>query len=644
MLIPTADLTQIARLAFGHTPVTVFCSRLDTKRFIVHCGDNLCSLYFPDREDMKPVAGVHRIWLRDEENPRWHKRSFSAVSLARDNFAVEGEQTEACKDTFVCIDGTSVHIATMRTSAEAQNVGRSLTLGSSPAGLLFSQRQKRLIVLSHEINILRPQRPTSDPPQPGKRTFRPVITFMDPHSEVDTDQDEGRMEVDNPSAVHDAPPERLDTVRPEFKPGEKFLGITEWSPRIEQNEWPMLIANTSVRADAKKAASGRLILFAIIRTDGRFQLKRKKEITHTAPIYAVAAHPSENVVFYVCATELCAFSLSVLAEGSERLGVSSWAKVALQSPGRQITVMDDFVYVSTAEHSLSVFEIQANTPNTLTYLFSDTEARVGIHHTHVPESSIVLASDAGNSLVGLWRPPQARIDNALTTVFEAVNLPFAITRLKRISQPPWYQKYQANDPVPSAVTSAQPHAFIGTSTAGSITQIVMLDSHEWPLLCFLQVLAQRCAITAPFSYVSGRTPPLADFSTLDSALRNTNRVRRHINGDLLRRLLERGGANLVLNLLGRERDRPYARDTAQMDSGHDDSDDDSDSASGPSRPPPIRPWGSPQDKWAAFATLAGAALELEAPAVAAIPMTPETKRQSVEVVMAWVAWMTKNLL
>lgn len=78
-------------------------------------------------------------------------------------------------------------------------------------------------------------------------------------------------------------------------------------------------------------------------------------------------------------------------------------KYTLGSPSTQLSVVEPFVYATTARHSLTILKVEEDG---LRPHFNDRIARDGMHHFNIPDSSITLVSDKARSVVGLWQPPR----------------------------------------------------------------------------------------------------------------------------------------------------------------------------------------------------------------------------------------------
>lgn len=625
MLIKVDRLSCVESLEFGQTPANVMATSTGGV-FIIHCLDTLCYVGLSPSGKTGRSAIVRRIWITDEEQAEWQRAQLSAVAIMTMH---QYPDTGPDESSLVCIDRTKVQLAKLRRFREAENIPRQVKIGGTPCRLLYSEFLKKLIILSHETIIVQPKRESGNRKHPGMRAFQPVITFLDPDYEPPSNAEEELMyrNKNNKTIPEALRKERLEEqlrekrVLLDYKPGEKFLGIIEWFPKTEKHSPQMLIINTSIRADAKKGPGGRVLIYVVHSENGAYRLSLKKELVHTTPVYSMVPYKGANMVFYSTGSEgRNSYIQGFMVDEAGRLSIKSLSPTAIHSPARHMTFKDNFMYLSTMDGSLMVYELLGLE---LESRYSDRLSRNGIHHLHVPEYSLTLAADAGKSVIGLWEPPHQPINNEMPLVFEAADLRHTVTRLQRIDWPIWYRH---NCPVP-------PIAILGTCTDGTMIQILLLPPDVWPLLLFLQSFAQRSALTAPFPATQFPPPlPSTGFSTYTSAnateveraKNSTPGIQRHVDGDLLVRMLESDDA---VGLLTRWFDESYGilsgdehprGDRGRMWATHiqsdtmNDDDDDYDDDNDNNMSADIRKNAEAREEcWILFVELAIKALELQ---------------------------------
>ena len=515
----------------------------------MHCEENLCTLeYF---NDFKPPAVMQRTWMTDRNQPSLQTGSISAITQAVDSWVPKSVPGFAAGFLF-CVDGDSLRLVSADTNPRPHMVPRCLPVGGSPIRVIHSTHLKKLIVLYTKATSLKPRPANGQRNAPSKRALLPRIAFLDPDKVPAPQHDPDAIDVEEDTKL-DQNDILMDS---EQKAGERFLGITEWFPRVGAHEYHMLVMNTMLTRANRSV--GRLLFFAIShKAASTPMLTLKKKIEFESPVYSVTAYPDGKSIVYCSGSELCISSLEL---GPSGIKWQPPLKAAMRSPARHLSVVEPFIYVSSTRESLAVFRYETER---IVYQYGDQSARDGMHHVHLPEHSLILASDATNTVIGLWQPPERRIDNTMFTVFEAV-LPGSVTRLRRIKRPIWYSKVMADEGGESIV---------GSSADGTITQFEIIEK-GWKLLRFIQNMAERNPLICPFA---GRRPHRRHIEP------STARPHfMHINGDILERVSERGGEDCLREMLNVEPDLE-----SHMD------------------------FDSVEDRWNRFKELAGEVLDVE---------------------------------
>ena len=527
MLTVAVDhLSFCERIAFGHTSVTVF-KDTTIDRAIVHYENSVGTIEYPQTNGKAP-ATVLNVWITDPSQPSLQQGNIVALNQVRDSW-LPGENPGFTAASFVCIEGGQLHMISL--DSQPKMVPRRLDLGGTPVRVVYSTHLDKLIVLHNKYQVLRPARQVDGQHHiGGKRGLRPMISFLDPRGDHGTRVDPDAMDIDD-----------AEGLISECGRDENVLGMTEWSPKGCSKEHHMLILNTTVARPRKSI--GRLLLFAISKSNQRLGIAMKKIITTDEPVYSVATYSDTSFV-YCCENDLYMQTLGVT--DPPRITLQNPIKIAMRSPGRHITVKEPYIYVSSSRESLSVYRYDAGQ---LVYQFGDQHARSGLHHLQLPSQSLILASNLAGTVVGLWQPPERRIDNAMATLFEAV-LPGSITRLRRISRPIWSHRDHvlrgSNVDNSHDSSSLESDTILGSSADGTMTQMSILPSNEWRLLRFLQNMAERNPLICPFHPGNPHRRQIEPSTSRPHYM--------HINGDILERVLGRGGETLIDEMLDEEPD------------------------------------------------------------------------------------------
>ena len=521
LLTASDSLTLLEELVIGNTSVTVLSDAKRKTRTIIHCEEILCALEYP--KGIRGPLCISRILMTDRENPGFQNGPLSAFTQAVDSWLTGGVPGWTA-GLFFCIDGDQLHTISLDPTLRPGLVPRRLPIGGTPVKVVYSTYLQKLIVLYNKTPfITRGSTPSRrDRGAPHKRALLPRIAFCDPDSRADRQLGPDAMDVEpdlqlNEDVHNDAVMDR------EHRPSERFIGITEWFPLIDGKQYHMLVIHTILPRAEKQI--GRLLFFAISPgTADMPKLTIKKRIELGRPVYSVAVHPDEKSLIYCSGSELYIQSLDSAPSG---IKWHSLVKAEMRSPARHITILGPLIYVSSTRESLIVYRYERGN---LVYQYGDQCAREGLHHIHVPEHSLLLASDMNNTVVGLCQPAQRRIDNAMSAVFEAA-LPNSITRLTRVAKPAWSHGIS---------TAANSEIIIGIGVDGTVTQLDIVTK-GFRVFKFIQNLAERNPITCPFAGImphKRQLEPKAD-----------RPHRMHVNGDILKRVLERGGEECIRDML-----------------------------------------------------------------------------------------------
>lgn len=577
MLTMTTDqLILCEKITFGHTSLTVL-EDTTTNRAIIQCGKTLCTLQYPANVDKAP-ATVLNVWTTDPNELSLQQAEVSAIRQVID-CCVPGVNPRLTAGSFVWVDRNRLHTISLNT--QPNMVPHRVELGGSPVKVLYSTILDKVIVLYHKMDVLRaPRQINGRSYSPARRALRPIVSFLDSGDEPVTKVKEPVTKTD-PNAMDIDREEKFENSQalpvPNCKPEEKFLGITEWFPkiRIGDNPYHIFVFNTTFPRAGKPA--GRLLFFTVVseqdkerkrEEDGAkkkarnrppLKLLLKKAVETDEPVYSVATYSNMSLVYCV-GNDLYMQSLGV--EEPSRIKLQDPIKIAMRSPARYITVKEPYIYVSSSRESLSVYRYSAGH---LVYHFGDQHARAGLHHLALPYMPLVLASDMAGTVVGLWQPPERRMDNAMMTVFEAV-LPASITRLRRISRPVWSRagsrkvheskvdRQRLFGDAPSSSSSLLlpslkrdenddgDETILGSSADGTLTQMSLLSSDEWRLLRFIQNMAERDPRVRP--------SPRRHHRHIEPSTARPHHM--HVDGDILEKVIELGGDVLIEELLDKE--------------------------------------------------------------------------------------------
>ncbi|KAL9615477.1 MAG: hypothetical protein Q9167_000155 [Letrouitia subvulpina] len=505
------------RLEIGTMAVRVTNDTTRATRVILSCDQTMYSLEYSTQFALRPPAKVNKIWITDPNSSGFFQGQLSCFTQA--DFGTLRGGSDFCTGSIFYLRETQLFIASLSKDSQPYMVPRRLPIKGTPTRVIFSKRLNRLIIVYNKTtssltHLQQDGRGRKNVPR--SRMLQSGIVCIDP----DQEQNEGDSEA------------RGDRYAPAIKEqniGERFLGILEWFPSDKKNEYHIFVIHSMIERERSPSheSKGRLLLISPTTDEvGKIKFHEKKAIELEAPVWTVACFGSNSLV-YACGNDLV---MQTLDMGTKKFYQQT--RTSMRSRGNYISVYGSYVYVSTAAQSLSIYTFE---DQKFSLQFSDSIERPSIYHLYDPKQSVVLASDMSNRLAGLWQPPQVRMDRCAPTVFEA-NLSASVTRLCRISRPPWHQ--QSSDHVGEA--------FIGSGVDGTIYQFILLDKSSWMLLRFVQNMMMRNLVVCPF--------PRHDI--YERHLEPDEKKKHHmqIDGDILERLLDRGGESLLQEMLCEEPD------------------------------------------------------------------------------------------
>lgn len=403
------------------------------------------------------------------------------------------------------MDNENIFAIELEPTLDTRVISRRISVHGSPSRVIYLPTFEKLVVAVAVPFILELQR---------KRLVFSMLKIVKPNTSsplegTTNDPDAGTF--NNPVAS-----DPTSTVV--GKSGERILAMTEWCITSVGKTWRMLVVGTMrIRRDSETRC-GRVYIYNMSVDSGevlRLTLKYVKKTTD--PVYALGAY-DETSICCCFGNVLTMFSLS---ESEGAFTIREEATRSLRSPGRSVTIHAPYIYVTTEKESLAVFKVE--NPRTIVLAFSDQQTRDGMTHLLLWERSLVLASDRGCCVRGLWQPPDAPVDGPLQPVFEA-KLPGSVTCLSIASI-----QHGASE---GAVGGGK--SIIGSTLDGAFYRFDLLDEEQWRLLRWIQNLAEKDKLVCPHQ-------------SKESENRHIEPTRKHkrdmhVNGDILARILHYGAA------------------------------------------------------------------------------------------------------
>jgi hypothetical protein len=491
------------KMHIGNTSITALTDHVKPSRAILLCDQKLHTLEQPLRESLnvRVPFTVNNVYLTDPELISFQQGKINAITQGISGFS-EG--------LVFCVEGNQIRLACLSLDAEPSMIPRRIPIAGTPKRVKYSPKLNKLIVLYYtkqvgHLGVL-----------PGRfhgvdqRSMRYSITLVDPDAQTN---------LSDPEVIH----LESSVMSHPFKNGEISLGVTEWFPQGNNGDHHVLVVNTYLQHLPPRPPTGRICLFS---ASANGVLTQKKTVEKEAPVHALMPYGSNSLV-YSCGDDLCLQTL-ITNPNSSGWKFQDCVRFPLFSQARYITIREPFIYVSTIGKSILVLKVDEDQ---LMLQYNDEIARDNLFHLTIPQRSLILTSQTGCMITGLWQPSAQKGTITVSTVFEA-QLPGSITRLRRIDHSAWKQSRNC----------AIADIIVGNTTDGSLFQFNILEENAWRLLAFIQTLALRTPEICPYVNTIG-----AHQCPLEPSARDP--LDMHINGDILRRLLERGGERSLIEMM-----------------------------------------------------------------------------------------------
>ena len=533
-------LTPLEYFVLGNTSVSVKMDEEQQNRVIIACDDIFCTLEYSYEHPW--LATIRNILLTDERKHDYKQGSIKAFTQALRRQS--DENTGFAGGQWFCMEGENFNLFKLRGGSQSSMIPRRMYLDGTPTRLTFSEKLDRLIVLYTRIVIKREPHHG----QPGQRVIEPTFAFLDINKGLlrPDPNDHANNELRVVLSKDQYQRANVLTVH-ERKQGEKYIGMTEWFPTDGDKVYHMLIVFTMIAYGNNRALdTGRLLFFSLSKNgDGQVSMALKKITELKSPAFAVVPYGQSSLI-YSCGKEVFLHTLKLTSKPREWL---SPVVLKLQSRGVHFSVSGQLVYVTTATDSLSVLKIGEDN-RTLTLEYSDELAREGIFHLDLPTQGLIIISSKDGTITGLQRPPQPGISNSMPTAFIAA-FPGSITRLRRVRRPLW----QLDES--SKASRLSPDSIIACAADGSFYQIDILKESSWQLLRFITNMARLHPLICPYREKFRAMVDARHAQHIEPTASNKRSMQ--VDGDILIRLLNRGGEQLLEDIVNHE---PYGEDAA----------------------------------------------------------------------------------
>lgn len=514
---------------------------------VVHCGEHIYILSYETRFGAGLLGMLTKVVMEANENDSQKDAVLSVGQVPGDD-----DLQASGRNVILAVQGGLLRFLDVNIT-EPCIATTNWNVGSTPTRLLHSKRSNMVLALCTATTTAHARFKISR----KKRILKPHVKFLD----LEHDPSRPVLPVPGVPIPDGAIPARraMGSWSPLTKPGERVIGMVEWLPKLEDKEYHMLIIHTLIQ-DRQRQSAGRLLIYNVNFQEGiepAFSLK--KGLDFPQPVFSVTPHTDGSSIIFCTGNTLLVYTLLPSPSGLKFVESSS---ATMRSMGRHITMEGPYIYVTTANESLQIYHLRHEK---LTYWSGDTIARQGVHHAKAPDDDLVLVSDIAGGLTGLWQPPSRQANNAMATIFEVV-FPRTISRILPVARPrstqdllypggivtpfPSPEQGEKSASLPAnAFADYRPNAFIGTSTDGTITQIQVIKK-GWKLLKFIENMCERHPEVCPTK--ASRRPK----RHLEPSQDNPRLM--HINGNVLNRMIAKGGESLLEQMLRRPTPPPQS--------------------------------------------------------------------------------------
>lgn len=444
--------------------------------------------------------------------------------------------------------------------SSSSTVPRQMPVNGSPDRLIYAASHRCLVCSSQRTQI---HTSLTSPSQPNKRQIFPSIEFVSARG-------------------------RTDLLPPTYDmgPDEEAFALADWS-HVGQNGKTysfILVGGGHTSSTDRHRKKGRLTFLQPHLVNWEVaSVKVANVIAFEDPVYALEAY--DDMTFVVCH----GVSISLYRFlPTEHRWESICPALPLAHRAHSITVSPPLISISTVGDSLVTLRLDQNRdlPRLVPHHNAPGAAATLSHAVvslHDPSDSssfdIALVPTSYRQLIGLTPPSPRPLDDPsalpqLADILFEANLPVSLTKIRPGNiRPSWREA----SPVGLLTDN-----LVGTATNGAIIGLALLDFPLWRRLAWLQNLCEWSPMLSPHTW----TRPAYDATetadarferlvpaglaassssrgdTIATRTARTEAETMHIDGDVLGRLLQAGGAEMLRtsmrDLVKRREDRAGA--------------------------------------------------------------------------------------
>jgi hypothetical protein len=529
----------------GHETVRLHQLIGETKKAYAFSGLDTCVLQWDGTTPQS--LDIQNLWVSDKQRPQLAQGAITTVSvMPSSDYLSRTELVGAHAGFLVVVSSSEVLLTSVDDSPTV--VPRQIQVTGTPSRLIYAEQQRSFVCASMctGVRSFPSDRRNAQPEE--RRQIWPVIEF------IPADKDSVSFSYD-------------------LQPGERVYALLEWSfQKLGKTYSYIMVGGSYIRqkSDQQPQQRGRISFLQPSNRNWQVEdVKENRSVLFDEPVYALALY--DEMTYVVCTG-------STVRLSRFDTDVSKWesicAPLQLANKGTSITVSGTLIYISTASEGLVTLRLNhtlsrnedGTFPYSLTPIAQPPRADRPLNHTIVPvaaDTNLALVGTMERSFLGLTSPsPNALTRHRTALLFEA-QLPRSISRIKQGSINPLW----ALAPPPGVLASN----IVGLSTDGSVTGISIIDEALWRRLFWFQRVLEWDQHFSPHrpefpiygveaecsESLRGRARGLpigfAPGSTAEVALFSRDYIRpegdRHIDGDVLARVLQPGGAENLRSAL-----------------------------------------------------------------------------------------------